>query len=133
MELPPQRAKTGPAGDPGLPPQPAKTGLEWGTRRSLQGQGGGLDLASSTHGRSKSPPCRKRRDKSGAPSRIKMRKGWASPLVFIACLQGQLTYGEPHCSAGDGQENFSRHTDHRSKPQIKSAIQVPIYVLGIDV
>jgi hypothetical protein len=26
MELPPQRAKTGPAGDPGLPPQPAKTG-----------------------------------------------------------------------------------------------------------
>ena len=26
MELPPQRAKTGPAGDPGLPPQRAKTG-----------------------------------------------------------------------------------------------------------
>src|ERR1019366_4605692 len=26
MELPPQRAKTGPPGDPGLPPQRAKTG-----------------------------------------------------------------------------------------------------------
>ncbi len=29
--------------------------------------------------RSKSPPCHKRRDKSGAPSGTKMRKGWASP------------------------------------------------------
>src|ERR1035437_3259347 len=47
--------------------------------RSLQGQGGELDLASSTHGDQNPPPCRKRRDKSGAPSRIRMRKGWASP------------------------------------------------------
>jgi len=58
--------------------------------RSLQGQGGELDLALNSW-RSKSPPCRKRRDKSGAPSRIKMRKGWASPPA--ARRGGNSSYG----------------------------------------
>src|ERR1019366_5749673 len=65
--------------------------------RSLQGQGGELDSASSTHGdqnpRSSggapgAPPGR-RRDKSVAPSRIKMRKGWAGPqLVWSDVIAG---------------------------------------------
>jgi hypothetical protein len=62
--------------------------------RSLQGQDGELDLASSTHGDQNPRPfgfaqgrlCRKRRDKSGAPSMIKMRKGWASPLFTLYVL-----------------------------------------------
>ena len=48
--------------------------------RSLQGQGGELTWLHLTSWRSKSPPCRERRDKSRAPWRAKMRKGWASPL-----------------------------------------------------
>src|SRR5208282_455369 len=37
----------------------------------------------------KIPPCRKRRDRSGAPSRIKKRKGWANPpscYVFFRAI-----------------------------------------------
>src|ERR1019366_9420716 len=31
--------------------------------------------------KSKSPPCRKKRDKDGAPSGVSGGKGWASPLI----------------------------------------------------
>jgi hypothetical protein len=48
--------------------------------RPLQGQGGEFDFEhSSASRRSKSPPCRKRRDKGRAPSKLEWLKGWASP------------------------------------------------------
>ena len=48
--------------------------------RSLQGQGGVFDFGGYLRalGKSKSPPCRKRRDKDGAPSLVRAEKVWAS-------------------------------------------------------
>ena len=34
--------------------------------------------------RSKAPPCRRKRDKSGAPSGMRCEKGWASPRSAVA-------------------------------------------------
>jgi hypothetical protein len=33
--------------------------------------------------KSKAPPCRRKRDKSGAPSGMRCEKGWASPHFLI--------------------------------------------------
>jgi putative transposase len=36
-------------------------------------------------GGQKPPPCRRKRDKSGAPSGVRCEKGWASPLMADGC------------------------------------------------
>src|SRR5208282_2602486 len=70
----------------------------------------GLPLSWGGDKKSKSPPCRGKRDKSGAPSRVEIRKGWASP--HFSHLRDALALSAQQNPKGDGtvESHLSKDT-----------------------